>query len=147
MCTETPYLHSLCLEMPGVWTRGENLIRNRKKRGSRRRRKLSVKICASCIKNAAAVRPDFSSRREKMWQRCDSALNVNRVSKELFLDGCLHSAWLGLGSPTVGDIQPTEAVCEWHEPGVAAAFSCTFSSATCTNQTRKHLKGTEKRAP
>lgn len=51
------------------------------------------------------------------------------------------------GFPDSGRYQGTQVVHEWHKPGVAAGFSCTFSSATCTNQTRKHLKGTEKRAP
>lgn len=45
-----------------------------------------------------------------------------------------------LGSPTVGGISEHKLCLN----GVAAGFSCTFSSATCTNQIRKHLKGRKK---
>lgn len=70
-----------------MWAGEENLIRNKKKRG--RRKNPSV----SCIKNVCALRTDFSSRREKnVAAACDSDLNVNRLSKEFFLGGCLHSA-------------------------------------------------------
>lgn len=146
MCTETPYLHSLCLEMPGVWTREENLIRNRKKRGRRRRRRNpSVKICASCIKNAGQAWFQFKERKDvaALW----FCLECKQGFKGALFRWMFTFGLWNLGSLTVGDIQPTQAVHEWHEPGVAAGFSCTFSSATCTNQTRKHLKGTEKRAP
>lgn len=72
---------------------GRKFNQEQKKKGRRRRRNPSVKICVPCIKNICAVRPDFSSRREKdVVAPCDSDLNVNRFAKDLFLNGCLHSA-------------------------------------------------------
>lgn len=76
-------MQRISLEMSGMWAGEVNLIRNKEKRG--RRRNPSVKICVLCIKNIYAMRPDFSSRREKdVAAACDSDLNVNRLSKELF---------------------------------------------------------------
>lgn len=102
MCTETPYLHSLCLEMPGVWTRGENLIRKRKKRGRRRRRNPSVKICASCIKNAGEAWFEFKERKAvaALW----FCLECKQGFKGALFRRMFPFGLWNLGSPTVGDI-------------------------------------------
>lgn len=113
----------------------ENLTRTKEKRG--KRRNPSVKISASCIKNVCAVRPDFSSRREKdVAAACDSNSNVNRLSKELFFGGCLHSAcgicfsqWCQLLA---------EKRCAW----MARTWRYDWlrlDSAKCTNQTQNSL--------
>lgn len=89
VCWDTTFVEDLFGNVADV-SRGREFNQEQREKG--RRRNPSVKICASCIKNICAVRPDFSSRREKDVAPCDFDLNVNRLWKELFLGGCLHSA-------------------------------------------------------
>lgn len=115
----------------------ENLIRTTEKRG--RRRNPSVKICASCIKNVCAVRPDFSSRREKdVAAACDSDSNVNRLSKELFffwwmftfslVEFAFSQWWKLLAERRRARMAPT-----WSDDWLR------LDSAECANQTQNSL--------
>lgn len=94
-CTKTPHLQSISLENVGDVGRGREFNQEQREKG-----KEKEPLCedrASCIKNVCAVRPDFSATRGKYAAAAsDSDLNVNRLSKELFLGGCLHSA-CGIG--------------------------------------------------
>lgn len=81
-----------------------------------------MKLCASCIKNIGAARPDFSSRSEEdVSAACDSDLNkqVNRFSKALY-------RWMFTFSQQNlvpgGENSQEKDVLQWHKPGILSSL-------------------------
>lgn len=134
MCTRMLHLRRISLGISVVWVLEKDLMRNKKKRG--RRRIPSVKICTSCIKLVCSMRPNFRARRGKdVVAACDSDLNVNRFSKELLLDRCLHLV-CGIWFSWQWKKMPAKRMWDWMAwTCLRTRFLSTFISTLCSNQT------------